>query len=92
MHAVRALFESAGLARDISVIFVEATLLWRDASRKTSGTMLGNVCGKLLDRFRHRDASQGGVNELLEMVEKLHIAEQRNSARNYVSMTALVAA
>jgi uncharacterized protein (DUF2336 family) len=92
MHAVRALYESAGLARDISVIFVEATLLWREASRTNSGTMLSNVCGRLLQTFRSRDATHGAVQELLEMVEKLHVAEQRQSARGYAYMTALVAA
>jgi uncharacterized protein (DUF2336 family) len=92
MHAVRALYESAGLARDISVIFVEATLLWREASRTNSGTMLANVCGRLLQTFRSRDATNGAVQELLEMVEKLHVAEQRQSARGYAQMTALAAA
>lgn len=92
VHAVRALYESAGLAREISVIFVEATLLWRDASRKASGTMLANVCGRLLENFRNRDSAHGAVRELLDMVEKLHIAEQRQSACGYAHLTALAAA
>lgn len=92
MHAVRALYESAGLPRDISVIFVEATLLWREASRKSSSTMLSNVCGRLLERFQSRSGLQGAVSELLDMVEKLHIAEQRETARHYASMTAFAAA
>ncbi|MDM9622371.1 DUF2336 domain-containing protein [Rhizobium sp. S96] len=92
VHAVRALYESAGLAREISVIFVEATLLWRDATRKASGTMLANVCGRLLENFRNRDSAHGAVRELLDMVEKLHIAEQRQSARGYAHLTALAAA
>jgi uncharacterized protein (DUF2336 family) len=91
-HAVRALYESAGLAREISVVFVEATLLWREASRKTSGTMLANVSGRLLDAFRHRDSAHVAVQELIEMVEKLHVAEQRQSARGYAQMTSLAAA
>lgn len=91
MHAVRALYETAGLTREISTIFVDATLLWREASRKTSGTMLSNVCGRLLERFRHHGAHDA-VKELLDMVEKLHIAEQRQSARVYASQAALVAA
>jgi uncharacterized protein (DUF2336 family) len=92
MHAVRALYESAGLARDISVIFVEATLLWREASSTTSGTVLANVCGRLLQRFGSRDMAHGAVQELLEMVEKLHVAEQRQSARGYAQMTVSAAA
>jgi uncharacterized protein (DUF2336 family) len=91
MHAVRALYETAGLTREISTIFVEATLLWREASRKASGTMLSTICGRLLERFRHHGAHDA-VKELLDMVEKLHIAEQRQSARAYASQAALVAA
>jgi len=91
MHAVRALYESAGLAREISVIFVEATLLWREASKNLSATMLGDVCGSLLRKFRGHTA-HGAVQELLEMVERLHIAEQRQHARAYAQVTALAAA
>ncbi|WP_074063163.1 MULTISPECIES: DUF2336 domain-containing protein [Rhizobium] len=92
MHAVRALYEAAGLTREISTVFVEATLLWREASKKTAGTMLANVCGRLLERFRHHDGTHDAVSELLDLVEKLHIAEQRQSARSYASLTALAAA
>ncbi|KZS55228.1 DUF2336 domain-containing protein [Rhizobium anhuiense] len=87
MHAVRALYESAGLPRDISVIFVEATMLWRDAARKAPGSVLGNVCGRLLEKFRHHDA-HGAIGELLDMVEKLHVTEQRQSARVYAALAA----
>ncbi|NKM97817.1 DUF2336 domain-containing protein [Rhizobium leguminosarum] len=87
MHAVRALYESAGLPRDISVIFVEATMLWRDAARKAPGSVLGNVCGRLLEKFRHLDA-HGAIGELLDMVEKLHVNEQRQSARVYAALAA----
>jgi uncharacterized protein (DUF2336 family) len=91
MHAVRALYETAGLTREISTIFVEATLLWREASRKASAAMLSTICGRLLERFRHH-GTHDAVKELLDMVEKLHIAEQRQSARAYASQAALVAA
>jgi len=88
MHAVRALYESAGLPREISVIFVEATLLWRDAARKAPGSMLGNVCGRLLEKFRDCNGAHGAVGELLDMVEKLGVAEQRQSARVYAALAA----
>ncbi|CCM75715.1 DUF2336 domain-containing protein [Rhizobium mesoamericanum] len=91
MHAVRALYEAAGLSREISALFVEATLLWRDASKKLSATMLGDVCGKLLERFR-RHATHGPQRELLEMIERLYIAEQRQQARVYVQVASLAAA
>ncbi|WP_042118503.1 DUF2336 domain-containing protein [Rhizobium etli] len=88
MHAVRALYESAGLPRDISVIFVEATLLWREAVRKAPGSMLGTVGGRLLEKFRHHHGAHGAAGELLDMVEKLHVAEQRQSARVYAALAA----
>jgi uncharacterized protein (DUF2336 family) len=92
MHAVRALYEAAGLSRDISVLFVEATLLWRNASRASSGTMLENVTLRLLQRFRKQERASDAAGELLDMVEKLNIAEQRQSARNFASLASLAAA
>lgn len=91
MHAVRALYESSGLSRDISIVFVEATLLWRAASKNLAGAMLADICGKLLEKFRAQQA-HGAVQELLEMVERLQIAEQRQHARTYAQLTSLAAA
>ncbi|MDR9771212.1 DUF2336 domain-containing protein [Rhizobium hidalgonense] len=88
MHAVRALYESAGLPRDISVIFVEATMLWRDAARKASVSVTGAICARLLEKFRHHDGAHGEIGELLDMVEKLGVAEQRQSARVYAALAA----
>lgn len=85
---MRALYESAGLPRDISVIFVEATMLWRDAARKAPSSMLGNVCSRLLEKFRDPNGAHGAVGELLDMVEKLGVAEQRQSARVYAALAA----
>ncbi|EJC72582.1 DUF2336 domain-containing protein [Rhizobium hidalgonense] len=87
MHAVRALYESAGLPRDISVIFVEATILWRDAARNASVSMTGTICARLLEKFRRYEA-HGAIGELLDMVEKLGVAEQRQSARVYAALAA----
>ncbi|MET0747474.1 MAG: DUF2336 domain-containing protein [Rhizobium sp.] len=85
LHAVRALYESAGLSRDISTLFVEATMLWRHASRSTLESMLENVSQRLLRRFGRHDGASTAAKDLLVMVEKLHIAEQRQSARTFAS-------
>jgi uncharacterized protein (DUF2336 family) len=85
MHAVRALYESAGLSRDISTLFVEATMLWRHASRSTLEAMLENVSQRLLRRFGRQDGASSAARDLLAMVEKLHIAEQRQLARAFAS-------
>jgi uncharacterized protein (DUF2336 family) len=91
MHAVRALYESACLPRDISVIFVEATMLWRNASKAARGKTLQNISQRLLQTFPNRHRTSTAAAELLEMVEKLNIAEQRRSARHFASEASLAA-
>lgn len=92
MHAVRALYESAGLPRDISMLFVEATMLWRNSSRSTLEAMLDNISSRLLRSFARSDTASTAAKDLLAMVEKLHINEQRQSARSFASQTIPAAA
>lgn len=91
-HAMRALFESAGLTREISEIFVEATLQWRRHSRGEDGWLLGNIASRLVGKFRRAQKTGGLADELIDMVEKLQFAEQRQSARAYASFLAIEAA
>jgi uncharacterized protein (DUF2336 family) len=90
-HAVRALFESAGLHRDISEVFVEATMLWRKAEGLGHG-LFGGLATKLISGFRAAGRADGQASELVDMVERLHITEHRQSARAYASFLALAAA
>jgi uncharacterized protein (DUF2336 family) len=91
-HAARALYESAGLTRDISEVFVEATMLWRRADRGTETSLFGSLTGHLVSRFRRDAKSDGDASELIDMVEKLQIAQHRRSARAYASFLAIEAA
>ncbi len=91
-HAVRALYESAGLPHDISAVFVEATMLWRQAARSDHSSTLDNIAGRLLECFRKPLTATPMAGELMQMVEKLHIAEQRQAARSYANITAVAAA
>lgn len=91
-HAMRALFESAGLSREISEIFVEATLQWRKHSRGEDQRLLGNIASRLVGKFRRAQKSGSLADELIDMVEKLQFAEQRQSARAYASFLAIEAA
>lgn len=91
-YAVRALYESAGLPHDISIVFVEATLIWREASRVADGTKLDNVSARLMRKFRVAEQPPAAAIQLLEMVEKLANAERRQSARDFVALAALTAA
>jgi Uncharacterized protein conserved in bacteria len=91
-HAVRALLESAGLGRAISMVFVEAVLLWREAEQAAPMIAVGDVLQRLLDRARKIGPLSDQALELLEIVAKLHRQEQRRRAREYAAGLALAAA
>ncbi|KQV42522.1 MULTISPECIES: DUF2336 domain-containing protein [unclassified Rhizobium] len=91
VHAVRALFEQAGLGRDVSQAFADALFLWRKDNHQ-SGSSIASMSATLLSRLRRRVSSEGPVGGLAEMVEKLSIAEQRQSAREYALLAAREAA
>lgn len=82
-HALRALFEAAGLGRDISEIFVEATVSCRHAARRPAGSLVEMVSADLLRKYERSREKQGVVSELMDMVEKLGIGEQRARARSF---------
>ncbi|MBX9457142.1 MAG: DUF2336 domain-containing protein [Rhizobium sp.] len=90
-HAARALFESAGLDREVSEVFVEAVMLWRKAEGHDYG-FFGGIASKLVAGFRSSGRSDEQASALIDMVERLDIAEHRQSARAYASFLALAAA
>lgn len=90
-HAVRALLESIGLARDVSAVFVEAVMLWRNAAHASGGAELDNIAALLIERHRSLGSPSAAAAELMEMVEKLSMAEERRRARDYATGLALVA-
>ncbi|WP_075288786.1 DUF2336 domain-containing protein [Pararhizobium arenae] len=91
IHAVRALFEQAGLARDISEQFADALFLWRKDNHQ-GGPAATSMSATLLPRLRRLTLPEGAASGLAEMVEKLSIAEQRQSAREYALLAAREAA
>lgn len=91
IHAVRALFEQAGLGRDVSQAFADALFLWRKDNHQ-SGSSIASMSATLLSRLRRRVSSEDPAGGLVEMVEKLSIAEQRQSAREYALIAAREAA
>ncbi|WP_029618146.1 DUF2336 domain-containing protein [Pseudorhizobium marinum] len=88
MHAVRALFEAAGLQRDIAMVFVEATLLWRQAGEVLTTQ---SICDRLLDTCRRPADPNSPVALLLDLVEKLQRSELRTTARSYAGSALLAA-
>jgi uncharacterized protein (DUF2336 family) len=91
-HAMRALFEAAGLARDVAELFVEATLQWRRQSNGDDYRLMGNIASRLVAKFRRAPQAGEQAGELVDMLEKLQFAEQRQSARAYASFLAIEAA
>lgn len=91
-HAIRALYEAAGLAREMSEVFVEATLEWRRQSVDPHSTGFSAIATRLVDRFRSRKTIGELSSQLIDMVERLHFVEQRQSARAYASFLAVEAA
>lgn len=78
-NAVRSLFEAAGLGRDVSGLFAEAILLWREDVRR--GAARTTVAARLAARAR--ETASDASRELLDMIESLSLAEQRRSARSF---------
>ncbi|WP_312417312.1 DUF2336 domain-containing protein [Shinella sp.] len=77
--AVRALYETTGLGADVSALFAEATILWRREAKGGDG--LHSVSEMLL--VRSRAMGNAACQAMLELVERLAIAEQRQTARSY---------
>ncbi|MFM2281156.1 MAG: hypothetical protein RLZZ444_3387 [Pseudomonadota bacterium] len=90
-HAIRALFEASGLHRQISEVFVEAVLSWRNL-RKAGANDTRSLATRIMDRFRKPDVAGTGLGELLEIVERFEIAQKRMTARAFASFMAVSAA
>jgi len=86
--AVRALYETAGLGADISALFTEATMLLRREAKGAEDLL--SVSERLLSRARA--AGNASCQSMLELVERLAIAEQRQTARSYAVIAARDAA
>ncbi len=88
-HAIRALYEAAGLSREISGVFVEATLIVRTLPNARDGNAAESIYQHLATLF---GSSHGAVGELVELVDRLRLEGKRQHARTYASISALMAA
>lgn len=88
VHAVRAMFEAAGIGRDIVTVFVEAVFLWR---RAAVGSGIDTCYFALLEQFEGSRGDGGAIGQLLDMVDLLHRGELRRNARSYAADVSLVA-
>jgi uncharacterized protein (DUF2336 family) len=92
IHAIRALFESAGLGRDVSALFADAMLLWRRENRAGSHGVTASISSALLSKLRGGLSRPETSGSLADIIEKLSIAEQRQTARAYALLAAREAA
>lgn len=92
IHAIRALFESAGLGPDVSALFAEAMMIWRKENRSGSPGSVATISSVLLSKLRGRRHASETSGGLADIIEKLTIAEQRQTARDYALLAAREAA
>lgn len=86
-HALKALFLSIGLGGPVLEIFMEATLLWRDVVVTPYSNPVADLSSGLLARFSDAN-TDATVRELLHMVERLRITQQRERARSLCDLVA----
>ncbi len=85
-NAIRALYQSGGIDPGVCDVFVNATLLWREATRSEAAPSALRITEELMQR--HAFDNDKAVGELLMLVEKLNLNFRRQAARDYaVSMT-----
>jgi len=81
-HAIKALYQSTGLSGRSLEVFTEATRLWRQAAEMPYGGAVQHVAKRLLDTFSN-GADDATVYEMMSMIEKLLIVDQRQRARSF---------
>ncbi len=86
-HALKALFLSIGLTGPILDIFMEATVLWRDIVVTPYSNPIADLSSDLLAKFSGVDTDPT-TRELLHMVERLRINQQRQRARSLSDLVA----
>ncbi|MBY7649425.1 MAG: hypothetical protein C4617_02760 [Candidatus Liberibacter europaeus] len=93
-NVIRALYESIGLDSEISAIFVEATMIWREKFSISATVEPVVIAEKLLLRINEKSmATSLATKELLEMIERIHLYTNRKLVREIAAKSSqLVAA
>ncbi len=92
LHAIRALFQSAGLSPEIGALFAEAVLLWRVERSRLLGSETTGVAADLLVRLGQTRTALSGSPAVRAILEQLSIAERRRGARAYANQVVREAA
>ncbi len=82
-RAVRALIEAGGISRDVSDVFCEAVMIWREEGGDIPGG--AGIFLRLAERCRKQSGLSDAGHALIDAVERLAISEMRQMAKAYVS-------
>ncbi|MBT9370123.1 DUF2336 domain-containing protein [Rhizobium sp. CSW-27] len=81
-HALRALYEACGLAREVAHVFVEATLLWRKMAAEPAMPPEFSLSAELRTQIAPPADPYAPVSELLALVEQMETSARRQQARH----------
>lgn len=81
VRAVRALIEAAGIGRNVSDVFCDAVLIWRDTSADMPGA--SGIFSKLAEKCRAIADPAPDARSLFEIIERLALVEMRQAAHRY---------
>jgi len=91
-HAVKAMLEASGIPPDVSPLFVDAIMIWRNLIHSADGLELDHIAQRLVERTRGDINASAAVRSLIDMMERVAIGEQRRLARDYAKGLAMAAA
>ncbi|MBW8637055.1 DUF2336 domain-containing protein [Hoeflea sp. WL0058] len=80
--SIASLFNSCGIQRSIGEVFVQSTLLWRDAAMGKSEMSPDQIMNRHMQIMRRQQGDKP-VAELFQLVERMNLEYQRRSAKEY---------
>ena len=80
---VKALYHSAGLSSELSPVFVDATLMWRDASKREMGNHAADITEHLISKYASELHTDTPISELLMMLENIQFTQSCKAAKQY---------
>lgn len=82
-YAIRALYRTAGLPVEVIDIFVDATLLWREATTAGAAARERSVPRQLIEMYGERSRFSPVLADVLLLMEKMELSARREAARQY---------
>lgn len=89
--ALKSLLQSIGLDKNTLNVFVEAVELWRKAANNAHIASVTKISNDLLSKYEHL-RHDDTMSELIHVIEKLDMSDQRQKARTYMAGVMIEAA